>query len=52
MKKKFTKVGNSWALIFTKTMLEMLDVEPEKEQDEIEFDKKILTIKKEELEVK
>ena len=52
MKKKFTKVGNSWALIFTKTMLEMLDVEPEKEQVEIEFDKKILTIKKEELEVK
>ena len=26
MKRKFTKIGNSWAMLFTKTMLEMLDV--------------------------
>ena len=39
MNKKFTKIGNSWAMLFTKTMLEMLDVNPEKEQVEIEFDK-------------
>lgn len=46
MKKKFTKIGNSWAMIFTKTMLEMLDIEPETEQVEIEFDKKVLTMQK------
>lgn len=46
MKKKFTKIGNSWALLFTKTMLEMLEVNPETEQVEIEFSKKILTIEK------
>ena len=42
MKKKFTKIGNSWAMLFTKTMLEMLDIDPETEQAEIEFDKKVL----------
>ena len=46
MKKKFTKIGNSWAMLFTKTMLEMLDVNPETEQVEIEFDRKILNMKK------
>lgn len=46
MKKKFTKIGNSWAILFTKTMLEMLDINPEKEQAEIEFDRKIMIIKK------
>ncbi len=48
MKKKFTKIGNSWAMLFTKTMLEMLDIDPETEQAEIEFNKKVLTIKKSE----
>ncbi|MBR6297686.1 MAG: hypothetical protein IKR34_00415 [Candidatus Gastranaerophilales bacterium] len=47
MKKKFTKIGNSWAILFTKTMLELLEVNPEKEQVEIEFDKNVITIKKE-----
>ena len=47
MKKKFTKIGNSWAILFTKTMLELLGVNPEKEQVEIEFDKNVITIKKE-----
>ena len=27
MKKNFTKVGNSWAMLFTKTMIEMLDID-------------------------
>ncbi len=48
MKKKFTKIGNSWAMLFTKTMIQMLDVDPEKEEVEIEFDKKTLMMKKEE----
>ncbi len=47
MKKKFTTIGNSWAILFTKTMLELLEVNPEKEQVEIEFDKNVITIKKE-----
>ena len=47
MKKKFTKIGNSWAILFTKTMLELLEVNLEKEQVEIEFDKNVITIKKE-----
>ncbi len=46
MKKKFTKIGNSWAILFTKTMLEMLDVNPESDQVEIEFNKKTLTMEK------
>lgn len=46
MKKKFTKIGNSWAMLFTKTMLEMLDVNPENELVEIEFDKKVLKMEK------
>ena len=49
MKKKFIKIGNSWAMLFTKTMLQMLDVNPEKEQVEIEFDKKVLTMQKEKM---
>ena len=48
MKKKFITIGNSWAMLFTKTMLEMLDIDPEREQAEIEFDKKVLIMKKEE----
>lgn len=46
MKRKFINVGNSWAMLFTKTMLEMLDVNPETDQVEIEFDKKVLRIEK------
>ena len=46
MKKKFTKIGNSWAILITKTMLEMLDIKPEEDQVDIEFEKKALKIKK------
>ena len=48
MKKKFTKIGNSWALLFTKTMMEMLEIDPEIDMAEIEFDKKTIIVKKEE----
>ena len=47
MKKKFTKIGNSWAMLFTKTMIQMLDVNPETDLVEIEFDKKTLKMEKE-----
>lgn len=46
MKKKFTRIGNSWAILFTKTMIEMLEINPEKDMVEMEFNKKILSIKK------
>ena len=46
MKKKFTKIGNSWAILLTKTMLEMLEINTETDQAEIEFDKNIMTVKK------
>ncbi len=46
MKKKFTKIGNSWAMLFTKTMLEMLNINPEIEQAEIVFEKDKLIITK------
>ena len=47
MKKKCTKIGNSWAMLFTKTMLEMLDIKPETDYVEIEFEKKVLKMEKE-----
>lgn len=46
MRKKFTKIGNSWAMLFTKTMLQILDINPETDDVEIEFDKKRLIIQK------
>lgn len=46
MKKKFTKIGNSWAMLFTKTMFEMMEINPENDLAEIEFDKKVLKMKK------
>lgn len=46
MKKKFTKIGNSWAMLFTKTMIEMLEINPETDVAEIEFEKKTIIIKK------
>ena len=48
MKKNFTKVGNSWAILFTKTMIELLDVNPETDSLEIVFEKNVATIKKSE----
>ena len=46
MKKKFTKIGNSWAMLFTKTMLEMLDVNPEQELIDIEISNNTIVFKK------
>ena len=48
MHRKFITIGNSWGILFTKTMLQMLDVNPETDQVEIEFDKKKLTMEKSE----
>ena len=47
MKKKITRIGNSWAILLTKTMLELLEINPEKEQVNISFENKSMIIKKE-----
>lgn len=46
MKRKFIPIGNSWGMIFTKTMLEILDINPETDKVEIEYNKQTLTMKK------
>lgn len=46
MKKNLTKVGNSWALLFTKTIIELLDIDPENDKIEMEVENKVLKIKK------
>ena len=44
MKKYLTKSGNSWVMTFTKTLLELLELNPEEDQVEIEVEGKILKI--------
>lgn len=46
MKKYLTKSGNSWVMTFTKTLLELLELNPENEQIEIEVEGKTLKITK------
>ena len=46
MKKKLTAVGNSWALLFTKTMVELLKIDPSKDKMDIEFEGDVLKIRK------
>ncbi|MBR1907861.1 hypothetical protein IJ818_02890 [bacterium] len=49
MKKKFTTVGNSWAMLFTKTMIQILEINPETEQVDIKFDNGKVIIQKEQI---
>lgn len=46
MKKSLTKVGNSWALLLNKTLIELLDINPETDQIEMEVENKVLKITK------
>ena len=47
MKKNLTKVGNSWALLLPKTILELLKINPENnDQLELEIEGEVLKIKK------
>lgn len=46
MKKNLIRNGNGWALFMTKTMLELLDINPEEEQVEIEVIGKVLKVTK------
>ena len=51
MKRKFISVGNSWAVLFTKTMLEILEIDPETERVDIEFNKQTIIMEKEKKEL-
>lgn len=46
MKKYLTKSGNSWVLTFTKTLLELLELDPKDDQVELEVEGKTLKIYK------
>lgn len=46
MKRKFTRIGNSWAILFTKTMLEIMDINPEQDEVSIEFDRNKISMEK------
>ena len=46
MKKKLIASGSGWALFMPKTILELLDINPETDHVEIEVENKILKVKK------
>ncbi len=50
MKKALIKSGGGWALFFNKTLLELLDIIPDKDEVEIEVEGKTLKITKAEKE--
>lgn len=46
MRKKFTKIGNSWAMLIPKTIFQLLNVNPETDEVELEFEGDVLKVKK------
>jgi len=46
MKKKLIRNGSGWALFLTKTLLELMNIDPETDEVELEMDGKILKISK------
>jgi len=46
MKKKLIPVGNSWAVIIQKPILELLDINPEQDEIELSVENKTLKIEK------
>lgn len=46
MKKKLFKSGNAWVLLLQKPVLELLNIDPEKDEVELEIENKILKVKK------
>ena len=46
MKKKLSKSGNGWSLFMPKTIIELLDINPEQDHVELEIENKVLKIKK------
>ena len=46
MKRNLSRSGNGWALFMPKTILELLDINPEQDQIEMEVEGKVMKIKK------
>ena len=46
VKRNLSKSGNGWALFMPKTIIELLDINPEEDQVEIEVENKVLKVKK------
>lgn len=46
MRKKLYKSGNAWAVIIQKTILELLDINPERDEIELSVENKVLKIEK------
>ena len=46
MKRNLSRSGNGWAVFLPKVIIELLDLNPEKDQIELEVENKILKIKK------
>jgi len=46
MKKNLIKNGSGWALFMPKTIIELLDINPEEDQVEIDVENKVLKVKK------
>ena len=46
MHKKLFKSGNAWVLLLQKAIIELLDIDPEKDEVELTIEDKILKVKK------
>ena len=46
MKKKLIKSGNAWVLLLQKPILELLDINPEKDEVDLEIENRLLKVKK------
>ena len=46
MKRNLSKSGNGWALFLPKTIIELLEINPESDQVELEVENKTLKIKR------
>lgn len=46
MKKKLSRSGSGWALFMPKTLLELLDVDPENDMVKIEVENNVIKITK------
>ena len=52
MKRKLSRSGNGWSVFLPKVIIELLDIDPEKDEIELENENKTLLIKKAEIEQK
>lgn len=46
MKRNLMRTGNGWAIFIPKTILRLIDINPEEDQIELEIENKVLKVKK------